>query len=122
MKKSYGNLAIVVTVTFFDKVLISNTNGNEKHPFLIPVMICETISDAQGIKNTDIRIPQPVKAENKNAINEILRTNESLKWEKEKKSPLIDKEFDAILSNSNISSRVKDTIKVLYASAKFESL
>lgn len=105
-----------------DKVLISNPNGNEKHPFLIPVMICETISDAQGIKNTDIRIPQPVKAENKNAINEILRTNESLKWEKEKKSPLIDKEFDAILSNSNISSRVKDTIKVLYASAKFESL
>lgn len=105
-----------------EKVLLSNPNGNHEHPYLVPVMICETINNPQGFKNLDIRMPNGISEENKKIITASLHAEDSVKWEKDKKSNLIDNEFESILNNSNLPSRVKSTIQKMYSSANFESL
>ncbi len=104
------------------KVLISNPMGNDTHTYQIPVAICETINDEAGISRKEILIPDTLSSNFSNQINNALRESNDLPWEQHEKSQLLSEEFDRLVNMSNVSPRVKKTIREMYSSSNFETL
>lgn len=104
------------------KILMSNPKGNNDKVCQIPVAVCETLNDIAGIPRTDISIPEGLPAIYSNQINNTIRESDDLPWSDGEKSERLSEEFYRILYASNVSSRVKNLIKEMYLSSKFQTL
>lgn len=105
-----------------EKVLISNSKGNNAQVCKVPVAICVTINDNIGISRTEVSVPDALSSEDASQINNAVRESDNLTWTQTEKPQLLSEEFDAILNSSNVSSRVKNVIKDMYMSSDFETL
>lgn len=105
-----------------EKILISNPKGNAEQTCQIPVVISETINDVVGIPRTDVSTPDGLSATNASQIFNTVRDSDKLNWKQSEINALVSEEFGRILEASNVSPRVKDMIKKMYASADIETL
>ena len=105
-----------------EQILISLPDDNGNKTCQIPVIISETVSDAQQNVRTEICVPEGLSGESATRIMGVIRSKDDLNWGKNEKSPLVDDEFARLLDESNASSRVKELIRKLYDKNDYETL
>lgn len=105
-----------------ETILISNPIGNEERTCQLPIVIYETVNDSVGIPRMEISTPDKLSDNNARDIYNALRESSELPWGNRDTDALVSEEFNRILGSSNLSSRVKDRIKIMYESANFETL
>lgn len=105
-----------------EQILISLPDDNSNKTCQIPVIISETVSDAQQNVRTEICVPEGLSGESATRIMGVIRSKDDLNWGKNEKSPLVDDEFARLLDESNASSRVKELIRKLYDKNDYETL
>ena len=104
-----------------NQVLISNPNGNEEKSYLIPALICESVSDASRNVRTDIAVPSDLPKAHASLINNAIR-EDKLPWSQQAPSQQLFEELSRLLESAPVSQRVKDTTRKMYLAANFETL
>lgn len=105
-----------------NKVLISNSNGNEDKTCYIPVLISETVNDESCIPRTDVRVAETLSKLDSDQINNTVRSSESLPWAEGVKAPMLVEEFERMLASSSSDDRVKKMMKEMFVSNDYETL
>jgi hypothetical protein len=105
-----------------NKVLISRPDDNGEKTCHIPVLICETVNDAQQTSRTEIDIPADFSNNGANQVYSAIRGSNDLPWAKAEMSPVVGDEFSRLLDASKASARVKDLIRKMYAKSDFETI
>lgn len=105
-----------------NKVLISQLEDNSQKTCHIPVIISETVSDAQQNVRTEISVPDGLSNNEASRVMGVIRSQSDLPWNKGEVSPLVGDEFARLLDESNASPRVKDLIRKLYDKTGYETL
>ena len=93
-----------------NKVLISQLEDNSQKTCHIPVIISETVSDAQQNVRTEISVPEGLTNNEASRVTGVIRSQNDLPWNKGEVSPLVGDEFARLLDESNASPRVKELI------------
>ena len=89
-----------------NQVLISNPNGNEDKTYLIPALICESVSDAAGITRTDIAVPTELSKNHASIINNALREEgENLPWQQQQPARQVSEELSRLVESSQMYHR-----------------
>ena len=104
-----------------NQVLISNPDGNEEKSYLIPTLICESVSDASRNVRTEIAMPSDLPKAHASLINNAIREGE-LTWSRQALSPQVFEELSRLLESAHVSQRVKDTAREMYLAGNFETL
>ncbi len=105
-----------------EKVLISRIDDNGEKICHIPVLICETINDAQQTVSTQVDVPEELSSEGASKVYNAIRSNTELPWAKGEVSPMVGDEFQRLLENSQHSDRVKKLIRQMYAKCDYETI
>lgn len=105
-----------------NKVLISQLEDNSQKTCHIPVIISETVSDAQQNVRTEISVPDGLSNNEASRVMGVIRSQSDLPWNKGEVSPLVGDEFARLLDESKASPRVKDLIRKLYDKTGYETL
>lgn len=105
-----------------NKVLISQLEDNSQKTCHIPVIISETVSDAQQNVRTEISVPDGLSNNEASRVMGVIRSQSDLPWNKGEVSPLVGDEFARLLDESNASPRVKELIRKLYDKTGYETL
>jgi hypothetical protein len=105
-----------------NKVLISQLEDNSQKTCHIPVIISETVSDAQQNVRTEISVPEGLTNNEASRVTGVIRSQNDLPWNKGEVSPLVGDEFARLLDESNASPRVKELIRKLYDKKGYETL
>lgn len=104
------------------RVLISQPDDNSQKTCHIPVLICETVSDAQQNVRTEIDVPDQLSGDGATRVLGAIRASGELPWGKGETSPLVDDEFQRLLDASQASPRVKELIRKLYGKSDYQTL
>ena len=104
-----------------NNILISNPKGNEEKSFLIPTLICESVSDVSGNVRTDIDTPSNLSKTHSSLIKNTLR-EEKLPWVQQAPAAQVVEELTRLVQSANVSQRVKDTIQKIYSANNFKTL
>ena len=105
-----------------NKVLISQLEDNSQKTCHIPVIISETVSDAQQNVRTEISVPEGLSNNEASRVTGVIRSQNDLPWSQGEVSPLVGDEFARLLDESNASPRVKELIRKLYDKKGYETL
>ena len=105
-----------------NKVLISQLEDNSQKTCHIPVIISETVSDAQQNVRTEISVPEGLTNNEASRVTGVIRSQNDLPWSQGEVSPLVGDEFARLLDESNASPRVKELIRKLYDKKGYETL
>lgn len=106
------------------KVLIAQPTDNEDKTCSIPVLICETTSDASGISKTEVVTPDALPKANANQVDNAVRSTENLPWTTDNKeqSTLVSEEFERLMMASPANKRVKKMITKLFHATAYQTL
>lgn len=105
-----------------EQILISQPDDNSEKTCHIPVIISETVSDAQQNVRTEICVPEGLSGECATRVRGVIRSKDDLSWGENNASPLVGDEFARLLDESKASPRVKELIRKLYDKGNFETL
>lgn len=104
------------------KVLIYNDEGNDDHAYLVPVLIREAVNDSSMSSRMDVMTPADMDKSAARAIDNTVRSAEGLKWHDGVCDQAVSDEFMKLLNTAAIAPRVRDKMRELFNSSKFEIL
>lgn len=104
------------------KVLIYNEEGNDDHDYLVPVLIRESVNDSSMASRLDVMTPADLETSTARAIDNSVRTSDSLKWHNGVCDPAVRDEFTRMVDMAQMAPRVKDKMRELFGSSNFEIL